>query len=429
MPTKHEIFARALLAGMLAAVLAPATAQISGSSSFVLSQTTLGGGGEAAASPSFVLGHTTGQESVVGEAGSASFVLQSGFWTSASVNRVLTVDGTGTGDGSIDGDFFACAVSMGAASGDCEQTTVHGTTLTATATAAPGSFFTGWSGCDSLSMSGQTDDTCAVVVNRDVTATAEFIAAGGLGDRVWLDYDGDGVQETGEPGVPGVDVSLSGGTTPGMTVTTDADGLYAFAGLFPDDYTVSIDPGTLPAGTVPTFDADGVATPHAAVVTALSGQTLDGVDFGIQPLADLEVSITAETLGGATVWFTVTVENLGQADATGVVADNQLAGNVALTTTNGCAEDPGGVPACTLGELAAGQSTVYTVRVEGTAGGPPDVSNTVSVSAVEADPATANNTVSGGGFVFFPVPALGWSGLALLAVLLLLLARRRLATG
>jgi hypothetical protein len=50
-----------------------------------------------------------------------------------------------------------------------------------------------------------------------------------IGNRVWADFDGDGIQDSGEPGIPGVEVQLK---TPGgillATVTTNANGIYFF---------------------------------------------------------------------------------------------------------------------------------------------------------------------------------------------------------
>ncbi|WP_406633342.1 SdrD B-like domain-containing protein [Amycolatopsis sp. WGS_07] len=67
-----------------------------------------------------------------------------------------------------------------------------------------------------------------------------------LGDTVWSDTDGNGLQDAGEPGVPNVPVSLldcSGNPVKGpdgkpLTTSTDADGHYRFAGLGEGCYQV-----------------------------------------------------------------------------------------------------------------------------------------------------------------------------------------------
>lgn len=64
-----------------------------------------------------------------------------------------------------------------------------------------------------------------------------------VGDYVWLDNNRDGLQSTGEPGVPGVKVTLknAAGTVVGET-ETDADGYYYFQYLEPGkDYTITFE--------------------------------------------------------------------------------------------------------------------------------------------------------------------------------------------
>ncbi|WP_208317171.1 SdrD B-like domain-containing protein, partial [Canibacter zhoujuaniae] len=74
-----------------------------------------------------------------------------------------------------------------------------------------------------------------------------------VGDRVWLDKDGDGIQDPAEPGLSGVVVNLldrngepvlNGDGEP-LTATTNEQGLYSFDELPAGTYTVKFD---LPAG-------------------------------------------------------------------------------------------------------------------------------------------------------------------------------------
>ena len=66
-----------------------------------------------------------------------------------------------------------------------------------------------------------------------------------ISDYVWLDLDQDGLQDPGEPGVPGVTVNLySGdGTFIGTTVTNET-GYYIFDNLAPGKYYVEFIPPT-----------------------------------------------------------------------------------------------------------------------------------------------------------------------------------------
>ena len=95
-----------------------------------------------------------------------------------------------------------------------------------------------------------------------------LVAPATIGDRVWNDKDGNGV-DNGEPGVPGVTVILkdANGVEVGRT-TTDANGNYRFTGLVPGTYTVDIE---VPAG----FNA---ATTSMTVTVGEGEENLD-VDF------------------------------------------------------------------------------------------------------------------------------------------------------
>lgn len=82
------------------------------------------------------------------------------------------------------------------------------------------------------------DDT----VVRDTDPSHYFGGLGttaALGDRVWVDENRNGLQDEGEPGLPGVAVTLydSGGNELSMTMT-DADGFYRFEDLAPGSYIV-----------------------------------------------------------------------------------------------------------------------------------------------------------------------------------------------
>ena len=60
-----------------------------------------------------------------------------------------------------------------------------------------------------------------------------------LGNRVWIDANGNGLQDSDEFGMPGINVTLVGGS--GNYVadqSTDADGFYRFEDLLPGSYSV-----------------------------------------------------------------------------------------------------------------------------------------------------------------------------------------------
>ncbi len=76
-----------------------------------------------------------------------------------------------------------------------------------------------------------------------------------IGDRVWRDTNGDGVQDPDEPGVPGVPVTLHvpDGTVLASTIT-DPSGACRFDTLTPGPYFISLAP---PPGLVPTPPGQG----------------------------------------------------------------------------------------------------------------------------------------------------------------------------
>lgn len=83
-----------------------------------------------------------------------------------------------------------------------------------------------------------------------------------------------------------------------------------------------------------------------------------------QPSLEVVKSNSAQAIP---VVYTVTVSNAGTADAGNVVVTETLPVGVLLLSTEGCAEDKTGVPTCTLGAIAAGDSKAYTISVGVTA--------------------------------------------------------------
>ena len=85
--------------------------------------------------------------------------------------------------------------------------------------------------------------------DEDDNDAAGISVVGGLGDTVWKDLDGDGIQDADEPGVEGVVVFLMDceGNTLDVQVT-NGDGFYFFNNLIPGDYQVRFDISGLPSG-------------------------------------------------------------------------------------------------------------------------------------------------------------------------------------
>ena len=135
---------------------------------------------------------------------------------------------------------------------------------------------------------------------------AEISNNSGIGGRVWLDLDNDGVIDAGESGIAGVTATLTGTDTLGRpverTLTTDAQGGYLFENLGPGTYTVT-EP-TQPAGTLNgrtnAGNGGGTATFVATLPSAISGITLgigqmvSANDFGEIPPARIAGRVYAD---------------------------------------------------------------------------------------------------------------------------------------
>ncbi|MGD1993025.1 MAG: SdrD B-like domain-containing protein [Anaerolineae bacterium] len=100
---------------------------------------------------------------------------------------------------------------------------------------------------------------------------------GVIGDFVWHDLDRDGVQDAGEPGIAGVVVTVTNGST--YTTVTDIDGYYFFQSLSDGTYTVSFEPQTDLAPTVISADAitNGVGSVGLSTSVEISGGVVTSV--------------------------------------------------------------------------------------------------------------------------------------------------------
>lgn len=126
----------------------------------------------------------------------------------------------------------------------------------------------------------------ADVVGLDFGVTGTASLAG----RVWVDADGDGAPDAGEPRAGGVRVvvvhlgadGLPGGTDDvGVLLRTAPDGSYRAGGLPAGRYVVRADPATFPPGTVAWTDTDG-GSPELTTLALDPGEDRTGVGFGLR---------------------------------------------------------------------------------------------------------------------------------------------------
>ncbi len=166
------------------------------------------------------------------------------------------------------------------------------------------------------------------------------IPAAALGDFVFEDLNANGLQDLGEPGIPGVTVNLkdAGGTVINTT-TTNGSGLYSFTNLTPGTYSVQfVQPGGYavisPAnvGSNDDIDSDGVIANAlmTATTTLVSGQTDNSLDQGFYKPAALGDFVFEDLNANG-------LQDLGEPGIPGVTVNLKDAGGTVIntTTTNG----------------------------------------------------------------------------------------------
>lgn len=158
-------------------------------------------------------------------------------------------------------------------------------------------------------------------VSKQDTATVALAARGAndpgpvrvvepaaIGGRIWHDVDGDGVQDTGELGVSGVDVDLLDldGAVVAGTATDDA-GSYHFDGIVPGPHQVRVH---VPDGWVVSSADSNVAADGRTPQTTLDpGENDVTWDAGLHQPASL----------GDRVWLDVDADGVQDDDESGVV--------------------------------------------------------------------------------------------------------------
>ncbi|HEX6288234.1 MAG TPA: SdrD B-like domain-containing protein [Herpetosiphonaceae bacterium] len=256
-----------------------------------------------------------------------------------------------------------------------------------------------------ISVPGQPAGTSNMTF--DVGVMAAMLANGTVGNDVWND-DGDGRQETGEPGIPGVTVRLIDTATGAVvaTTTTSASGQYLFPNVVPGTYVVAFVP---PSGaTAAPRDASGVAddldsdadattswrTPSFTVIADTNNQTLD---LGLILPVNVRITKTAPAtvVVGQTLTYTLSYTNDGPGIAQGVVVSDTLpSGLTFVSATPAPTSQAGQTLSWTIGTLTSGQSGTITVQTTVNANAPATLTNTARIATTSSDTTPGDNTSS-----------------------------------
>lgn len=142
-----------------------------------------------------------------------------------------------------------------------------------------------------------------------------------IGDWAWYDQNGNGIQDPGEAGLAGVQVTLyRADGLPIATTQTDANGFYRFDGLPPGDYYLHFSPPTGYAITQPNQGNPATADAQDSDADPSSGQTaIVSLASGTTDLTqDVGLFIPANLSGLA--WFDANQNGIRDPDENGIPA-------------------------------------------------------------------------------------------------------------
>jgi protocatechuate 3,4-dioxygenase beta subunit len=192
-----------------------------------------------------------------------------------------------------------------------------------------------------VAAAGQHTNTGSVTTDQGASDTDPGnyfgeASPGSIGDLVWEDLNGNGIQDSGEPGLAGVVVNLFECSDKLLaSTTTDANGLYAFLSIAPGGYKVGF---VTPAGYVFTLkgqgsnaanDSDANADGKTDCFTVVSGQNDVTRDAGLYRWAAIGDFVWEDANAGG-------VQSTGELGISGVVVNlldcsDQI---IATTTTD-----------------------------------------------------------------------------------------------
>jgi hypothetical protein len=156
------------------------------------------------------------------------------------------------------------------------------------------------------SITRATGDAVNTAAGGSGPATKTYVATATLGDYVWNDRNGNGVQDGGEPPISGVTLNLyANGTCAGAAqavTTTNASGFYQFGSLLPATYCVQVASSNFSGAGVlvgytssprdqggnDLLDSDGdPTTRNSPAIVIAAGASNQTIDFGFLRLGTI----------------------------------------------------------------------------------------------------------------------------------------------
>jgi len=129
--------------------------------------------------------------------------------------------------------------------------------------------------------------------DSDDAVVAFSASSGGLTGHLFVDYDGNGTQDAGEPDLPGVDVVIVGDDGTEYRVTSGPDGNWAQT-VAMGTATLGVDPATVPAGyNLTTANANQtVAVPAGGIASEPIGYQPEPASISGSVWVDLDLDLT-----------------------------------------------------------------------------------------------------------------------------------------
>lgn len=224
----------------------------------------------------------------------------------------------------------------------------------------------------------------------DLTVHVPVVCTGSIGDYVWNDQNGNGIQDASEPAIAGVTVTLknAGGVVLATTVT-DANGIYHFNNLCAATYIVEV---SGPSGyTATTVNASGSTTandsnPSPSTVILTANNSVDNtIDFGFKqnvaagtpncsltkkirlPNGNEQTSVSNSDhvyVPGEQIVYRLFISNTGNADANPVSISDFLPPYLYWVSGDGGYAAGENKVNFDLGTLKAGESRTLTYNVK-----------------------------------------------------------------